>query len=283
MSAPTTVEAFEKPPTSPQRPRPSRLGQWWVLTLRFITPSLRNGELITAIGGPAALTAGIYIPFSTPWNHYVGGAGFASSLGQYIGPLIVLQAVGLAALSSAFRSATDSLHGVNRRFAAMPIPPLTPVLARVSASVYRCSIGLVVSIVCSLAIGFRFYHGGLNFLGFCVLVMVFGVLLSFGADLIGIATKNPDAMLPLLSVPALIFGLLSVGVLPLKLFPHWIQPLVRNQPISQLIAALRAFSGETTKADLPVTWPVMAPALLWLLGCAVVLVPVSILVLAKRS
>jgi ABC-2 type transport system permease protein len=284
MSAPAEVPTFERPRESLERPRTSMLVQWWVLTVRFIAPTLRNGELITAIGGPVALTAGIYIPFRIPWDHYVGGgSGLASSLGQYIAPLIILQAVSLAALSSAFRAATDSLHGVNRRFASMPIAPVTPVLARVSASVYRCCIGLAVSLICGHAIGFRFYHGALNIAGFCVLVIVFGVLLSFGADLIGIATKNPDAMLPLLSMPALIFGLLSVGALPLKMFPHWIHPIVRNQPISQLVVALRALSGETTKAAVPVTWPVMAPALLWLFVFAVVLVSVSNIVLSKRS
>lgn len=270
---------------NPEKPYPSMLVQWWVLTVRFIAPSLRNGELITAVGGTVAMSAGIYIAFSIPWDHYVGGgsSGIASSLGQYLGPLITVQAVAFAALTSAFRAATDSLNGVNRRFASMPISPLTPVFARVTASVYRCSIGLVVSIICGYAIGFRFYHGALHIAGYCVLMIVFGVLLSFGADLIGIYSKNPDAMLPLLSAPALIFGLLSVGILPLKMFPHWIQPIVRNQPISQLVVAQRALSGETTKTAVSLTWPVMSPTLLWLAGLAVVLVPLSRFVMAKQS
>ncbi|OBK46709.1 antibiotic ABC transporter permease [Mycobacterium gordonae] len=278
MSAP----ALSTPVVS--RSQPSMLQQWWVLTIRFIAPTLRNGELITAIGASLSFAIGFYVPFSIPWNHYVGGpgSGIASNLGQYITPLITLQAIAFAAISSAFRAATDSLHGVNRRFRSMPIAPLTPVLARVSASVYRCCVGLVVSLIAAHVIGFRFHHGALYIAGFCALAIVIGVLLSFGADLIGTATRNPDAMLPLLTMPILIFGLLSVGLQPLKMFPHWIQPIVRNQPISQLVIALRALAGDTVKSPVPVTWSVMTPPLLWLAGFALFLVPMSALVLSRR-
>jgi ABC-2 type transport system permease protein len=285
MSAPTVDPAPAPAGASKvEAPHPSTLTQWWVLTTRFIAPTLRNGELITAIGASVAFTVALYIPFSIPWTHYVGGAskGVSANLGQYITPLITLQAVAFAAISSAFRAATDSLEGVNRRFRSMPIAPLTPVLARVSASVYRCCIGLTVSLICGHAIGFRFYHGALHIAGFCVLVIVIGTLMSFGADLIGTGTRNPDAMLPLLTAPILILGLLSVGVQPLKMFPLWIQPFVRNQPISQSTVALRALAGDTPKAAISVTWPVMVPTLAGLFGFMVVLVIASIIVLSRR-
>ncbi len=284
MSATAEIPILEMPPPTAERPHPSMLTQWWVLTVRFIMPSLLDGELIVGIGAPVVMTVGIYVPFHTLWTQYVGGgSGLASSLGQYVAPLIILQAVSVPAMASAFRAATDALTGVYRRFASMPIAPLTPVFARLSASVYRCTTGLVVSIICGYAIGFRFHTGPLYIVGFCVLMMVYGILLSFAADVIGFVAKNPNAMVPLLTAPALLFGLLSVGVLPLKLFPHWIQPIVRNNPISQLVIALRALSGETGKSVIPVTWAVMTPTLAFLVGLAVFLVPVSIMFSAKRS
>ena len=79
---------------------------------------------------------------------------------------------------------------------------------------------------------------------FVLLVIVIGSLLSFGADLIGTGSRNPEAMTPLLILPPLIFGLLSVGVQPAQQFPHWIQPIVRNQPMSQFVNALRALAGD---------------------------------------
>ena len=146
MTAATTTER-----------RPSPLAQWWVLTKRFIAPTLRNGELALTIASSVVFTAGLYIPLS----HVMGTAtkGVSSSYAQYIMPLIALQAVTFAAMSTAFRAATDSLQGLNRRFRSMPMAPLTPVAARISAAVYRCSVALAVALICGHVIGFRFYRG----------------------------------------------------------------------------------------------------------------------------
>lgn len=258
------------------------LRQWWVLFTRFISPSLSVGEKLTTVGAPVVFMVGFYIPFAKPWNQFVGGTGVASSVGQYITPLVALQAVAFAAIGSGFRAATDSLRGINRRFATMPIAPLTPVLARVSVALYRCCWGLGVSLISGYVVGFRFHRGHIYIVGFCALVLVIGVVLGLAADLLGTATKNPDAMLPIMSLPILIFGLLSVGLMPLKLFPRWIHPFVRNQPISQFVEALRALAGDTTKKVPPVTWPVMAPTFAWILGCVVVLVPFGAIVLSRR-
>ncbi len=61
-------------------------------------------------------------------------------------------------------------------------------------------------------------------------------------------------------MPQLIFGLVSVGIQPAEQFPGWIQPIVRNQPVSQFIYAMRALAGDTTRrgSGSP-TWSVMTP------------------------
>lgn len=140
----------------------------WVLYRRFAAPSLLNGEVLTTVGAPIIFMVGFYIPFAIPWNQFVGGAssGVASNLGQYITPLVTLQAVSFAAIGSGFRAATDSLLGVNRRFQSMPMAPLTPLLARVWVAVDRCFTGLVISLVCGYVIGFRFHRGALYIVGF---------------------------------------------------------------------------------------------------------------------
>lgn len=254
--------------------------QWWVLTVRFIAPTLRNGEVAIAIAATAAFAAGFYLPL----HEFMGAAtrGISSSYAQYIMPLIALQGVSFAAIWAAFRAATDSVEGINRRFRSMPIAPLTPLAARMSASVYRCAIALGIAILCGYIIGFRFYRGVEYTIGFCVLAIIIGALLSFGADLIGTRARNPEAMTPLLTLPQLIFGLLSVGVQPVEQFPGWIQPIVRNQPISQFVNALRALAGDTTEAASPVAWSAIWPTLWWLLGLTVVLVPLSARVLSRR-
>ena len=110
------------------RSKPSTLQQWRVLTTRMIAPTLRNGEVAVGIAGSAATTASFYIPL----NRLMAGPDLQmSSYAQYLLPLIVLQAIAFASVSTAFRAATDSVQGINRRFRALPIPSLTPLAARI--------------------------------------------------------------------------------------------------------------------------------------------------------
>jgi ABC-2 type transport system permease protein len=244
------------------RPKPSSFGQWRVLTARLVAPTLRNGEVLVAVIASAVFTAGWYIPL----NHLMGPTSGMSSYAQFLMPLIALQGISFAAVIGALRAATDTVKGVNRRFRSMPVSPLTPVAARLSASMYRCAVGTAAALISGHVIGFRFHHGTVRAVGFCLLLLAVGVMLSFMADLLGTGSKNPEAVTQVLVLPQLIFGLLSVGIQPAEQFPHWIQPIVRNQPISQFIYALRELGGDTKPHPGPGTWSIIAPSLAWLVS-----------------
>lgn len=262
----------------PARPAVSTVQQWWVLTVRMITPTLRNGELATQVIGSIVFTVGYYLPL----KQLMGAVQPLSSYAQYLTPLIVLQAIWFAAISAAFRSATDSLQGVNRRFRAMPIALLTPLASRMTASMYRCCIALGVSLICGYVIGFRFHNGILYALGFVGLALLIGAALAVIGDLIGIATQNPEATAPLMLVPQLTLGLASVGLQPVENFPEWIHGFVRNQPLSQWVYGLQALAGDSTDAAPQVTWSVLSPGIVWALGIIVIAAVLHAHVARKR-
>jgi ABC-2 type transport system permease protein len=275
----TTTAAARPTTAAGARPTPSTVQQWWVLTVRVITPTLRNGEVLTQVAASVMFTAGFYIPL----KHMMGlFAASMSSYAQYLMPLIALQAIAFAAVSAAFRSATDSVQGINRRFKSMPITPLTPLAARMSASMYRCSTALAFALVCGYVIGFRFYGGVMHTLGFCLGVLLIGAVLSFLGDLIGSATENPEATTHMTMLPQLILGLMSVGVQPADRFPKWIQGFVRDQPTSQYVYALRALAGDSTPAAGAVTWPVIGPALAWIVFFSAVSIALYVWVSTRR-
>jgi ABC-2 type transport system permease protein len=253
--------------------------QWWVLSLRLIKPTLRNGEVLIALAASVVFTAGLYIPLNTLMG---SGRTGMSSYAQYVMPLIALQAVSFASISAALRAATDAVRGINRRFVSMPIAPLTPMAARMSANMYRCVIGLTGAIICGHVIGFRFYRGIEYSVGFLLLTLSIGAALSFLFDLIGTRSRNPEATTQWLALPQMMLGLLSIGIQPAERFPEWIQPVVRNQPISQFVYALRTLAGDSTAGAGSVTWSVMGPSLLWLLGLLAVTAPLSVLFIVKR-
>jgi len=261
------------------RPPVSTRQQWWVLTARTIAPTLRNGELLTQVAASIMFTVGFYIPLKQMMSVF---AADMSSYAQYLMPLIGLQAIAFASVSAAFRSATDAVQGINRRFRAMPIAPLTPLAARMSASMYRCGIALAVSVACGHVIGFRFYGGLAHTLGFCALMLLIGAALSLLGDWIGTATENPEATMPMMLLPQLIFGLLSVGIQPVERFPDWIHGFVRNQPISQFVYALRALAGDSGPGAGAVGWSTLGPAVLWSAALIVALIPLHVVVSGRR-
>jgi len=262
------------------RPTTSTIQQWWVLTVRVITPTLRNGEIFTQAGTSVMFTVAFYVPLKQVMGAFIEGM---SSYAQFLMPLIALQAVAFAAVSAALRSAMDSVQGIKRRFKAMPIAPLVPLASRMSASMYRCVIALAVSLVCGHVIGFRFYGGVAQTLGFCLLMLLIGAALSLLGDLIGAANKNPEATMPILLVPQLVLGWLSVGLQPVERFPQWIQPFVRDQPISQFVCALRALAGDSTPAAGEVTWSVIGPAMIWVAALIAILIPLHARVASRRQ
>ena len=262
------------------RPAPSTVQQWWVLTTRLIAPTLRNGEVAVGVAVSVAATASLYIPL----NRLMDGPDLQmSSYAQYLMPLIVLQAIAFASISTAFRAATDSVQGINRRFQSLPIASLTPLAARITASVYRCAIGLVVALACGYVIGFRFHRGPFYIAAFCLLVLLDRPGAGVHGDAIGTNSRNPAATAQWLLLPQLIFGYLSVGIQPLQRFPEWIQPIVHNQPISRLVYAMQALAGDTAPGVAPVTWSVIGPALAWVVGVIALTLPWAIAVYRRRT
>lgn len=247
------------------RPKPSPFRQWWVLTIRVIVPTVRNGELLIAISMSVAFTAGLYLPLNRVMAAVVQG-----SYAQYLMPAIALQAVFFAAMSAALRSATDSVRGVNRRFGTLPIPVLTPMAARMSGNIYRCAIALATAILCGHVIGFRFYRSAECTVGFCLLVLLIGIAVALVGDLIGMVSANPEATTHILLLPQIILMTLSVGFQPAELYPGWIQPFVRNQMFSQFVYALRALAGDARGSAARPIWSVAAPALVWLVGISAI-------------
>lgn len=279
-AAATGTPAPKKSAIAPEGPRTtSVLQQWWVLTTRMVKPSLRNGEIATLAAASVMFTAGFYISLKEITGPFTGMSSYA----QFLTPMIVVVAITFSAVSAAFRSATDAQQGINRRFRTMPILALTPLASRIAASMCRCTIALVVSLICGYVIGFRFYGPLVDTVAFIGLALLIGAALSMLGDFIGAATENPESTTHLILLPQLILGFLSVGVQPAERFPEWVQPFVRNQPASQFVSALRALAGDKTPTALEVSWVTIGPSLLWALGMIAVVAPLQLLVARRRQ
>ncbi|WP_245401189.1 antibiotic transporter [Nocardia albiluteola] len=249
--------------TTPRHTTATTLRQWWVLTARLVVPALWSGEVLGSVFAPAAFTAGFYVPLNRVMSF--AGTGF-SSYAQFVMPLVILQGAQFTAISAAFRSATDAVSGLDRRFGAMPIAPLVPLGSRMSGNIVRLLIAEAAAVACGYLIGFRFRLDAAHTVGFLLLSLALGTMLTLGADAIGTAARSPEATTQALVLPPLIFGMLSTGLAPAYQFPHWIRPFVQNQPVSQFAVALRALAGDTGGNAGTISWSLLAPTLGWLVA-----------------
>lgn len=251
--------------------QPSSFAQWRALTGRVVRTMATKGELIVAFVTPLVFTLGFYLPLRFVMN--LQGIDYA----QFVMPIIVLQTMAFTMLSNSQLAAFEALTGLSSRLQTMPIGILVPFTSRICAGMVRSCVSLTGAVLFGHMIGFRFEAGWGQAVLFCAFSLAVGTVLAIGADGLGSLTKSPEQLSQALTLPTLIFGMLSCGFVPETAFPEWIQPFVRNQPISQLSFALRDMAGDG------VTWAVFWVPLVWVVGAAVVFTPFAIWASVRRA
>ncbi|MFI6997615.1 ABC transporter permease [Nocardia sp. NPDC050175] len=251
--------------------RLSSFAQWRALSGRIVWTMATKGELIVAVVTPLVFTLGFYLPLRFVMKFQ--GIDYA----QYVMPIIVLQTMAFTMMSNAQLAAFEALTGLSTRMQTMPIGMLVPLSARIGAGLIRSITSLTAAVLFGYMIGFRFVAGFGQAALFCLFSLAVGTTLALGADALGSLTKSPESLSQALTLPTLIFGMLSCGFVPERSFPTWIQGFVRNQPVSQFSFALRDMASGG------VSWQVLWVPLVWVIGLALVFIPLAIWASVRRS
>ncbi|MGV0836595.1 ABC transporter permease [Mycolicibacterium thermoresistibile] len=213
------------------------------LTERSILGTIRDGDLVFAIGGPIAF----FVCFNITLRNVIDTGGM--SYPQYILPVIVVQAMIFTAMTTADRAARDQLSGMGTRLRTLPISALLPVTARMLSSLIRAVCALVAALATGHAFGFRMTGGLAATAAFVAIALVLSLALSLGADALGSVATSAEAAGQTLLIPQLLLVMLSTGIAPAAAFPDWLGPFVRNQPVSQISAALRGLADGTVAQE----------------------------------
>ncbi|MEZ5210769.1 ABC transporter permease [Gordonia sp. (in: high G+C Gram-positive bacteria)] len=234
--------------------------QWLVMTGRGVRSAYTQGEFTIAVAMPVVFALGFYIPLRLIMAER--GIDYA----QFLMPIIVLQAMAFTAVAAAQRSTLDRLRGMSRRLASMPVRPLVPLSARMSISTLRATVSIATALLFGALLGFSFHGDPLDTLGFVAFSLAVGLVLSLGADALGMVTRGAESTAQLLVLPQLVLGMLSTGFVPESSFPEWARPFARNQPISHWSSTMRELAAGDPG------WASARPALLWLAALAAVFV-----------
>lgn len=230
------------------------------LTERSVLGTVRDGDLIFAIGGPIAF----FVCFNITLRNVIDvGATGNSAYPQYILPVIVVQAMIFTAMTTADRAARDHLSGLGVRLRTLPMSSAVPVTARMLSALIRAIGALAAAIGIGYAFGFRFHGGVVDVIAFAVIALALSLALSLGADALGSVATNAEAAGQTLLIPQLLLVMLSTGIAPAEAFPGWLGPFVRNQPVSQIAETLRALAmGGVERGNLLVSFAWCAGLLL---------------------
>lgn len=174
---------------------------------------------------------------------YVFGGAITSGIRyvDFLVPGFVGTGVLFSGMTSATGVASDLTEGFFDRLRSLPISRIAVVGGRVVADTAMAGIGLVVTTTVGFAVGFRTSApiGGLLLAVALCLVAAFAFTWMF--VLLGILAGTPQAAqgVGLVIFP---FTFVSSAFVPVASMPGWMQVFARNQPLTQLVNAVRAFS-----------------------------------------
>jgi len=255
-------------PASDLRQR-SRVG-WIVADALAVTQ--RN--LIAYVRIPQALFFSTLQPimFVLLFRYAFGGAIPISGTAyvNYLLPGIFAQAVTFGSVNTAIGLADDASKGLIDRFRSLPMAPSAVLAGRTLADLCRNVFVVLLMTAVGYLVGFRVQTNVAGYVAGFLLVLGFSYALSWGAAVLAMGAENGETASLMLFPIIFPFTFASSAFVPTASMPGWLQAFANNQPVTQVINAVRALMLGGPTADK------VLHAVLWIVGMLVVLAPLAV-------
>ena len=174
---------------------------------------------------------------------YVFGGAITSGIRyvDFLVPGFVATGVLFSGMASATGAAQDLTEGLFDRLRSLPVPRVAVVSGRVVADTALAGLGLGVTILVGFAVGFRTSASLVSLLSAVVICLIAAFAFTWLFVLLGLLAGTPQAAqgMGLLVFP---FTFVSSAFVPVATMPGWMQAFARNQPLTQLVNAVRAYT-----------------------------------------
>ena len=246
------------------------------------TMSLTRRELLIWFRNPTFLFFTLVQPvmFTLLFRYVFGGAIPVHVPGGYVNflmPGIVGQTAAFASFGTAISLARQLQKGVIDRFRAMPMARSAVLNGRLVADTIRVAFTVVVILAVGYAVGFRFENGVVPALLMVVLGVVFGVTICTISAFVGLAVKDEEAVGSFGLVWLFPLTFVSNAFVQVPSMPGWLQAFAKNQPVTIVIAEMRALA-----LGGPLALHAWQSAL-WLAGIIAVFVPLAVRAYRRAS
>lgn len=153
---------------------------------------------------------------------------------------IIVQTVAFGSTTTAIAVSNDLQKGIVDRFRSLPMNNLSVLNGHVVSDLLRNSISTVVMIVTGLIIGFRSSASPTDWLLITGLLLLFTFSFSWLAAIVGVVAKSVEAVQWLTFVIIFPLTFASSAFVPTDTLPNGLRQFAANQPITQIIDAVRA-------------------------------------------
>jgi len=245
----------------------------WTLTRR---------NLLIWIKVPAFIAFTIVQPvmFTLLFRYVFGGAINTGAPGGYVDyllPGVIGQTAAFTSFGTAISLAEELQRGSIDRLRSMPIARSAVLLGRLAADLVRLLVITLIIVGVGYAVGFRFHAGVGKAAAMVALALVLGLATCCVSAFIGLAIKDSESVQAFGLIWVFPLTFVSSAFVPVQSMPGWLQVFANNQPITQMVDAMRALAlGGPLGNHL---WA----GLLWMLAVLAVFVPLAVRAYRRAS
>jgi len=207
---------------------------------------------------------------------YVFGGAVKGSLPHgvsyvdFLLPGILVQSVAFRATQTAVGLSEDLRRGVVDRFRSMPMARSAVLIGRTTADLVRnvLIIGLMIGV--GYAVGFSFRAGIPRAIASVAIVAAFGLAFSWIFALVALTVRGAEAAQSAGFVVIFPLVFASSVFVPVASMPDWLQAIAKVSPVTLTANTARSFALYSGVPDS------LGPALAWIAGILIVVVPLCV-------
>jgi ABC-2 type transport system permease protein len=181
----------------------------------------------------------------------------------------LVQSAAFGATTTAIGVCNDLQRGIIDRFKSLPMLSSAVMTGHVVSDLVRNIASSVVMIAVALLVGFRPHASSLEWLGVVGILLLFTLAISWLSAILGLLAKSIEGVQWFSFVAIFPLTFASSAFVPTKGMPSGLRAFAENQPVTQVIEAIRALLVGTPIGRYG--WL----AAIWCVGILVVSIPVA--------
>jgi ABC-2 type transport system permease protein len=244
----------------------------WVMAKRSILHIVRSLDQIMGV-------AMFPIMFMFLNRYVLGGAIDTGdvSYANYLFAGIFVQTLAFGANYTTINLAVDLQQGIIDRLRSLPMHTSALLVGHIVADLVRNIVSGIVVILAGFLVGFRPTAGIMEWLYVFGLAIIFSLAISWLSAILGLFVKSLEAAQWVGFVLIFPLTFISSAFVPTDTMPRILQIFAENQPLTQVMNAMRGWLVGTPLGNSPLI------ALVWCVGIIVLSVPLASWLFERRG